>query len=235
MRAATMPTTPTDLSELLALAVHEFRTPVTVAVGYLRMLASDQMGPLTDHQRKIVDDATRACTRLSGLVEELSDLASLDSGGVALAHGAVDVPALLAELARDATEGRDRGVTLQVEAPPTPLIARGDRRRLRDALDVLLRAVLREQSTPCVVRAVCLADRLDGRGVARVGIGPEEAAAAVLESPPDARLNESRGGLGLGLPIARRVVAALGGRVWSIGTERHIGAIGFELPLKEHS
>ena len=48
---------------VMSLAVHELRTPVTVVSGYLRMLLRDQAGPLTDKQRKMVEEADRSCTR----------------------------------------------------------------------------------------------------------------------------------------------------------------------------
>ncbi len=68
------------LPRLLSLAVHEFRTPVTVVAGYLRMLLREQGGPLTDKQRKMLEEADRSCTRLGALVAEMSDLGKLESG-----------------------------------------------------------------------------------------------------------------------------------------------------------
>src|SRR5262252_2706148 len=50
--------------ELLSLAVHEFRTPASIVGGYLRMLQRDADQPLTDRQRKMVDEAEKSCARL---------------------------------------------------------------------------------------------------------------------------------------------------------------------------
>ena len=60
----------------LSLAVHELRTPVTVVAGYLRMVLREQAGPVTEKQRKMLEEAERSCTRLSALVTEMSDLGS---------------------------------------------------------------------------------------------------------------------------------------------------------------
>ena len=38
---------------LLSLSVHEFRTPITVVAGYIRMLLKDRAGPLNDQQRRL--------------------------------------------------------------------------------------------------------------------------------------------------------------------------------------
>src|SRR5688500_20060793 len=61
--------------KLLSLAVHEFRTPITVVAGYIRMILKDRAGPVNDGQRKLLEEAERSCGRLSALVAEMSDLA----------------------------------------------------------------------------------------------------------------------------------------------------------------
>ena len=113
------------LPRLLSLAVHELRTPVTVVAGYLRMLLREQGGPLTDKQRKMLEEAERSCTRLDSLVAEMSDLGKLESGDAALARQDVDIAGLLAELASGMHEGEDRGVRLELRG--TGSADRGDR------------------------------------------------------------------------------------------------------------
>ena len=73
----TLTRSPTETADLLSLAVHEFRTPVTVVAGYLRMLAKAQAGPLAERQLALILEAEKSCARLTALVAELSDLASL--------------------------------------------------------------------------------------------------------------------------------------------------------------
>ena len=51
---------------LLSLTVHEFRTPMTVVAGYLRMLLKDRAGPITEQQRRLLEEAEKSCTRLVG-------------------------------------------------------------------------------------------------------------------------------------------------------------------------
>ena len=67
------------LPRTLSLAVHELRTPVTVVAGYLRMLLREQAGPLSDKQRKMLEEADRSCGRLGALVAEMSELGKLES------------------------------------------------------------------------------------------------------------------------------------------------------------
>lgn len=228
-------TEPAEISELLALAVHEFRTPVTVVSGYLRML--EQLGSLTERQKSAVSEAIKSCARLTDLVAEMSDLSNLAAGGGAVADDDVVLGALVQEVAAAVDEGRDRGVTLALDHSDgvhDGLRVSGDLKRLRSALRALLVAVLREQGAPIAVIVRTETRLVNGSPMVALGIGPADAARAVLDlDGRAARLNETRGGLGLALPIARRVIERSGGHVWSSGTEKSVGAVAVLLPLKE--
>jgi signal transduction histidine kinase len=77
-----MPVPPTDprWPKVLSLSVHEFRTPMTVVAGYIRMLLKDRAGPLNEQQRKLLEEAEKSCARLSALLVEVSDLSALEAG-----------------------------------------------------------------------------------------------------------------------------------------------------------
>src|SRR5690348_16775575 len=77
--------------ELISLAVHELRTPLSVVGGYLRMVLRDPASPIPERQRKMLEEAEKSCARLGALVGELSDVGKLDDGRIALKRGAVDV------------------------------------------------------------------------------------------------------------------------------------------------
>ena len=104
---------------LLSLGVHEFRTPVTVIAGYLRMLMSARTGTLTDIQRKMLEEMEKSTARLSGLLAEMSELSTLEAGGATFNRGVVDLGALIeGELdSLPALPDRDVQVTVQNEAP----------------------------------------------------------------------------------------------------------------------
>lgn len=220
-------------AELLSLAVHELRTPVTVVSGYLRMLARQQVGPLSERQQKLVEEAERSCGRLSSLVAELGELANLDAGSVSLPQQEVPLRPLLEEAVERVDEGRDRGVRVALSAPQGDTMVTGDRARLSAALASLLLAVLREQTAAGEV-AVTLGVRESGGGrMAAIAIGrdldPER-----LFGASGTALNEFRGGLGLALPIARRIIDQHGGRVWSSADGRLVGSVAVLLPLREN-
>jgi len=211
---------PADFSrypELLSLAVHEFRTPASVVSGYLRMLQRDT-GSLTERQRRMIDEAEKSCARIVTLISELSDVSKLDAGIITLNQQPVDVFALAGEVADHVQEGKDRGVNLQVRGEPSGAQVTGDATRLRDAFAAVFRAILREKPGPVVVAADRRFDRRDGHTSAVIVITEEESVQGAYERAPGV-FDEKRGGLGLALPLARRVVEGAGGRIWSPAKE----------------
>jgi signal transduction histidine kinase len=217
----------------LSLAVHEFRTPVTVVAGYLRMLLREQGGPLTDKQRKMLEEADRSCTRLGALVGEMSDLGKLESHELSLARHEVDINQILSEMPERVREGADRGVRLEVRAAAKPLIVVGDRVRLSTALTALVHAALRERGDPGIVVAECSMIK-DERNWGVVAIGDDSLLSPLRDSrrtPPP--FDEWRGGLGLALPVARRIIEAHGGALWSLPGAQSRSASALRLPLRE--
>ena len=218
----------------MSLAVHELRTPVTVVGGYLRMLLREQAGPLTERQRKMLEEAERSCSRLGALVSEMSDFGKLEAGELTFARQEVDIAGLIAELAGGMLEGADRGVRLEVRGVDEPVPMTGDRTRLSAALKALLHAALRERGEPGAIIVECSTEGRNGQRYALVRIG-DETALPLLTAPPDETMpayDVWRGGLGLALPVARRVIEGHGGTLWSADGAHSRSASALRLPLR---
>ena len=200
--------------ELLSLAVHEFRTPASVVGGYLRMLQRDGDSPLSERQRKMLEEAEKSCARLVALIAQLSDVSKLDAGLVTLAREPLDAFALIAEVAELVHEARDREVRLEVRGQQDGAPIAGDAPRLRTAFDAIFRAILRETAGPCTVVAQRRVETRAGRASAILVVAEESSVQAAYEHEPGA-FDEKRGGMGLALPLARRVIEGHGGRVWA--------------------
>ena len=218
-----------DYTRLLSLAVHEFRTPVSVVNGYLRMLLTFSEPPLGEKQKKMVEEAEKSCARLVSLIAELGEVAKLDSGTAAAKTQDFDLFRVVADVAGSVQEGRDRDVQFEVRGEAAGAALRGDLDRLRNAFLACFRAIAREQIQAVTV----VADRkhVSHRGIdsAVIVVTAEENLQRAYDAAPGP-FDEKRGGLGLALPIARRVIERHGGRL-SSPAEAGPPALIIRLPL----
>jgi signal transduction histidine kinase len=220
-------------ARLLSLAVHELRTPASVVGGYLRMLQRDTEAPMTERQRKMVDEAEKSCARLVMLIGEMSEVAKLDAGLVSLGRERLDLFLLTQEVAESVHEAAEREVVLKVRGDGSGAPMIGDAARLKGALDAIFRAILREQPAACTVVVDRRLEKTSGRSNSAVlVVAPDTRVQAAYEATRST-FDEKRGGLGLTLPIARRVIEGHGGRVWAPQHTEERGAAIISLPLSE--
>lgn len=224
------------LPRAMSLAVHELRTPVTVVAGYLRMLLREQAGPLSEKQKKMLEEADRSCSRLGALVAEMSEFGKLEGGELALAHQDFDLATVVVELASGLHDGEDRGVQLEanvsIPAGMKEITVTGDRARIAAAIRALMQSAVRERVEPGILSVRCsvVTDR-ERWAVVAIGDGAivPEMERAALEPP--ASFDEWRGGLGLALPVARRVIEKHGGAVWCAPGPDSRATAALRLPL----
>src|SRR3954468_11552247 len=119
--------------KVLSLAVHEFRTPTTVVAGYIRMLLKDRAGPLTDPQRRLLEEAEKSCGRLSALLAEMSDLSGLEAATATFNRRPIDFRAALKESVAGLPDLPDRQVAVDLQLEPGEAQVDGDPVRLRAA------------------------------------------------------------------------------------------------------
>jgi signal transduction histidine kinase len=214
--------------KLLSLTAHELRSPLTVVGGYIRMLLKDRAGPLTDQQRRLMEEAEKSCGRLSTLVAEVSELAHLESGRVAFNRSAVDLRAVLGDAISNLPDLPDRPVAVELVAENglTGSMS-GDAVRLRAAFVAIVNALRRE-----LVNADRLIVKLDRRTdhagpAARVAIGEPNRVDQIAALGPSevTTFDEWRGGNGLALPTARRIIESHGGGIWSPPDDSKAGAL----------
>lgn len=219
-RCATLPIMPghdegsslqESYSRLLSLAVHEFRTPASVVSGYLRMVLRDGHEPLSDRHRDLIDKADQSFARMVALVGELSEISKLDGGTAAFKDVPIDLFQLVREVAEGVHEAGDREVQLSVRGETAGARLNADPMRIRAAFDAFFRTILREQRGQATVAADC---RTATDGAAVIVVAPDTDVQRAYEAPR-APFDEKRGGLGLVVPIACRIVARYGGCVWS--------------------
>src|SRR5688572_15039383 len=132
--------------KVLSLSVHEFRTPMTVVAGYIRMLLKDRAGPLNNQQRKLLEEAEKSCARLSALLTEVSDLSSLEGGTAPMNKQRTDLQAAVRAAIEHLPPLTDREVEVPVhlELGSEPVSIVGDPVRLTQAIGSVVVALRRE-------------------------------------------------------------------------------------------
>lgn len=217
--------------ELLAIVSHDLRNPLGAVVSGLAMLREfDLPSEKRDAMLAAID---RAARRMDRLTTDLLDSARIEAGRFevrpALAHiselveQAVVVHALSAEAA---------GVALEASLPPDLPAAMIDGSRILQVLDNLLGNAIRHTprggevviSATANTREVTVSVRDTGTGV------PTDLQAQVFDRYRQGN-EPGRGASGLGLPIAKGIVEAHGGRIWLESEPGNGARFSFTIPL----
>jgi len=185
---------------------HELRTPLNTILGFSEHLASGAPGPLNARQSEYVDAIVSGATTLRSLVNDILDLALVESGAMRLEMERIDLHALLAEVAGHAREWAARmGLVLDVDvAPAGDFVA--DPRRIRQVVFNLLSNAFK--FTPRGGR-VALSGRIAGEDVQICvkddgpGLAPT-VKARVFERFTAQGVEDRRPGAGLGLALVNR-------------------------------
>ena len=221
--------------KLLSLTVHEFRSPLTVVSGYIRMLLTERAGPLPDGHRRLLLEAEKSCGRLSLLLGEASELSQLEGGTATFNRSDLDVAAALADAVTGLPPLPDRSVAVDVTARPAQPIS-GDAARMRTALASVLLALRRELVTSDRLAVVLEPDT--SQNAVRITIAePQRIERLRAAAATDlVTFDEWRGGNGLSLPNARRIIEAHGGRIWSPADDGKAAAVISlaGMPRKKH-
>ncbi|MGB8932454.1 MAG: HAMP domain-containing sensor histidine kinase [Anaeromyxobacteraceae bacterium] len=200
--------------------VHELSTPITPLAGYLRILQSEKLGPLTPQQRKVLESMLGSVARLSRIIENLSDFANLQTSAATLKLGPVDAGAIVDEVIADLRAAiRDGQVHVTVARTGDGAII-ADGRKLKQAIENVLGNAIKfsphggEILVEVVREPEALRVAVYDQGP---GVPPTEQQAifepfhhAASRGADEARVP----GSGLGLPVARRIVEAHGGAAW---------------------
>jgi signal transduction histidine kinase len=200
----------------LANMSYELRTPLTSIGGFAEMLSGGYGGPLDDRAKDYVGAILQASARLGTLIDDILDLTQSEAGALPMAEQKVDLAALVAEAGAGAGErARGRSLELAMDVAKSVGSLTGDHRRLRQAVDHLLRNAI--AYTPAGGRILLRAegDRQEARIiVSDNGPGIDPRKRDVVRDRFHRAMSEDeddRPSLGLGLPLTRQFVAAHGG------------------------
>ncbi len=196
------------------------------------MLQRDPEG-LGNRQRKMIDEAERPASASFAMIAELSEIQKLDADIIQLVQEPFDLFPLVQRIVDEMTKREEFEVGVKLQGPSEGAPIRGDAARLESALSAILRAVLRElpPSTSVVVNR-----QIDARQKRSAVIAiAEKGALADAHMDDGIPFDEKRGGLGLAIPLARRIVERHGGSVFSPeGPGRSIAIVRLPLGESDH-
>jgi signal transduction histidine kinase/ActR/RegA family two-component response regulator len=211
-------------SDFLSSMSHELRSPLNAILGFAQLLDSGPPPP-TSGQKDCVDQILHAGWYLLELINEILDLALIESGKLsistepmALAEVLADCQAMVEPLA-----GKS-GIVVGFAVPPQPLFVRADRTRAKQIFINLLSNAIKYNRIGGSVDVVCAAHgdnriRVTVRDTGQ-GLAPDKLA---LLFQPFNRLGQESGieeGTGIGLVVSKRLVELMGG---AIGANSRVG------------
>jgi two-component system, NarL family, sensor histidine kinase BarA len=214
-------------SNFLATMSHELRTPLTSVIGYTEMMAEGLAGPISSEQREYLSTILNKADQLLGMITSVLDVASLETGPLALERCPLSLADIVAsEVATYTPQAGKRGIAIQLESRGDTLVV-GDRKKIRQVVSNLLSNALKFTPDRGHVGVALRPGPLSPTGAEDVraiqivisdsGIGISREQVSKIFEPffqVDSSSTRAFGGTGLGLTLAKAYVEAHGGRIW---------------------
>jgi signal transduction histidine kinase len=224
----------------LASAAHDLKTPLSILNGYVELLHSEKLGPVSERQREVLNDMKASGKRLQQFIQDFLTYSVLETGGLRMQFETGNINQCLSEVCR-MWSGRfqERGLALYFLANDKLPVFPFDSPKLERVISNLLenafkftpqggtvwlhaephmweRRVASEPAVPGERRRQSVSQPNSVRvSVADTGPGiPAEFQQEVFDDFFRLPSNTSTEGMGLGLAIARRLVHGMGGKIW---------------------
>ena len=222
-------------SEFLSSMSHELRTPLNAILGFAQLIEAGAPPP-TPTQKRNVDYILKAGWYLLALVDEILDLAVIESGTLSLSMEALSLDEVMRECqAMVEPQAQTRGIRMSFPRFDAPCHINADRNRVKQVLSNLLSNAIkynRPDGSVVVDWVPGTAGRIRIR-VADAGDGLSAGKLAQLFQPFN-RLGKETGaeqGTGIGLVVSKRVVEMMGGVIGVQSTVGKGSVFWFELNL----
>jgi len=211
-------------SDFLSSMSHELRTPLSAILGFAQLMETGSPMP-TPSQKRSIDQILQAGWYLLELINEILDLALIESGKLSLSLE----PSALAEVLRECEamigpQAQKRGVNVNFPLRQIPYVVKADRTRVKQVLINLLSNAIKYNVTGGTVVVDCN-ENAPGRiriCVTDTGAGLSPENLAQLFQPFNRLGQESsvEEGTGIGLVVCKRLIDLMGG---DIGAESSVG------------
>lgn len=198
-----------EMALFVSLMVHDLRSPLTVASGYVEMLRAGVLGPLPGAWDEPLGVVARKVRDTQVLVDDILLAGRLDSSALPCREERLDLRELTgAAWERNLDRARLAGVALDLDAAAEPVLVRADRFHIDRILDNLVNNAIVHGGGGHAV-TISLRPGVPGIDVHDTGRGVDASLGERIFEP--FVQGDSHGGSGLGLHVARRLAMACGG------------------------
>jgi PAS domain S-box-containing protein len=211
-------------SNFLANMSHELRTPLNAIIGFSELLEDDSFGTLNERQKRYVTNVRTSGNHLLQLVNDILDLAKIESGRLVLEPESINLNTLLHDMQRGLEPlavAKRQTFLLEIPDELPPVIA--DRGKVKQILYNLLSNAIKFTKPEGRVGVRAKYSRADHSQPqveiavwdTGIGIAPEDLKRVFLEFEQlDSSYVRQQEGTGLGLALTQRLIEAHGGRIW---------------------
>ena len=226
-------------SEFLANMSHELRTPLNAVIGFSEVLLERMFGEVNPKQEEYLNDILSSGKHLLSLINDILDLSKIEAGRMELESQPFDLPAALDNALTLIRERAARhGLRLEVTVDPGLGEVKGEERKVKQVLlNLLSNAVKFTPEGGKISLSASLNDGMAEISVTDTGVGiAREDQEAIFEEfrQVGSDYARKREGTGLGLALARRLVALHGGKLWVESEPGKGSTFTFTLPVSGH-
>ena len=205
--------------QFLSTISHELRTPLAIIKNSISNMLAGITGKVNSKMDNYLNKMNDECKRMSFLVNNLVDMAKIESGHMPIIRSRIDLWELFSKvLDAFSKQASDRGISLVCEMPENKLPLRADEKRLEQVLwNLVCNALKFTMPGGSVILRSSFNEKEILIYVSDTGIGmdPEESRVIFNKFYQICRRSGAGyNGTGLGLPISKGIISAHGGRIW---------------------
>ncbi|MBC7455653.1 MAG: PAS domain S-box protein [Massilia sp.] len=211
-------------SEFLSSMSHKLRTPLNAVLGFAQLMASDVPAP-APHQQRSIDQILKGGWYLLRLINEILDLAMIESGKVTMSRESMSLTDVLHDCkGMIEPQAAKRGIALAFPRHDPACYVHADRTRVKQVMINLLSNAIKYNTTGGSVTVQCARN---GEGRIRIsvrdtgaGLAPHQLAQLFQPFNRIGQENSAEEGTGIGLVVTKQLVELMGG---AIGVESTVG------------
>lgn len=222
--------------EFISVATHEIKAPMTAIIGNLSMILDDGMGAIDQTARMLASQAYKGTIRLRDLVNELLDIARLESGKATFTLEPLDLIREVTDMIElQKTPASEKSITVIYQPPADPVTVNADKTKLEIVLtNFISNAIKYNRSPGQVTVSHTIADGFATITIQDTGLGiPKEQQASMFQKffRVEASDRTDIPGTGLGMYVTKQFIEGMGGKLW-FESEHGVGtAFHFTLPV----